>query len=302
MLNIRQITRAGLAGLSLLASAFAGGAVAAENTTEVADGVYSYAPADHYASMFVVTSDGVIAIEPVSTKHAAGLLEAIKSVTDQPIRYLLHSHNHWDHSGGGQVFRDAGAKIMAHREAYDWMEANLGRDMVLPDEGWNGKRKDITLGATTVEMHYIGMSHGLGMTVFRVAQQKVVYIADVVTPKRVLFGIVPDFNINEWKRALSEIEALDFVKAVFSHTGSSTHIGLKADVVANREFIQDLQAAIIAEFKKGTPFGKVPQAVKLPKYENWAMYNEWLPLNVWRVMLDMHMGPFPWRPALDFEK
>ena len=84
--------------------------------------------------------------------------------------------------------------------------------------------------------------------------------------------------------------------------GNSAHIGTKADVVENREFIQDLQAAIIAEFKKGTPFGKVPEAVKLPKYENWAMYNEWLPMNVWRVMLDMHMGPLPWRPALEFEK
>jgi hypothetical protein len=50
------------------------------------------------------------------------------------------------------------------------MQANPHRDMVLPDEGWNAKRKDITLGGTTIEMHYVGMSHGLGMTVFRVAE------------------------------------------------------------------------------------------------------------------------------------
>ena len=301
MFNIKQFVTAVLTAPLLMVSVFAGSA-AAENTSMVADGVYSYAPGDGYASMFVVTADGVIAVEPVNTKHAEGMLKAIKSVTDKPVRYLLHSHNHWDHSGGGQVFRAAGAKILAHKEAYDWMQANLGRDMVLPDEGWNGKRKDITLGGTTLEMHYVGMSHGLGMTVFRVAQQKVVYIADVVTPKRVLFTIVPDFNINEWKRALSEIEALDFDKAIFSHEGSSGYIGGKSDVVENREFIQDLQAVIIAEFKKGTHFTKIPQIVKLPKYENWAKYNEWLSMNVWRVMLDMHMGPFPWRPALDFEK
>ena len=60
--------------------------------------------------MFVVTTDGVIAIEPVNAKHAEGMVAAIKSVTDQPIRYLLHSHNHWDHSAGGKAFRDAGAK------------------------------------------------------------------------------------------------------------------------------------------------------------------------------------------------
>ena len=176
------------------------------------------------------------------------------------------------------------------------MKANPHRDMALPDEGWNGKRKDITLGGTTVELHYIGMSHGLGMTVFRVAKQKVIYIADVVTPNRALFTIVPDFNINEWKRALSDIEKLDFDRAVFSHGQPTGPFGGKSDVIANREYIQDLQAAIKAEFKKGTPFTKIPQTIKLPKYEHWAKYKEWLPLNVWRVMLDMYMGPFPWRP------
>ena len=302
MLSMKPLAFAALALLSLHISSFGAHAAVAETTLKVADGIYLFAPGNGYTSMFVVTSEGVVAIEPVNTNHAEGLLKAIRSVTETPVRYLLHSHNHWDHSGGGQVFRDAGAKILAHKEAYDWLKENPRPDMALPDEVWNGKRKDITLGGTTIEMHYIGMSHGLGMTVFRVAEQKVAYIADVVTPKRVLFAIVPDFNIKEWTRALFEIEALDFDKAVFSHKGGGGPYGSKADVVDNREFIQDLQQAIVAEFKKGTSFTNIPQDVKLPKYENWAMYDEWLPLNVWRVMLDMHMGPFPWRPAFDFEK
>ncbi len=302
MVNIKRLAIAGIAALSLLVSADAEPAVAAEDISKVADGVYLYAPGDNYISMFVVTSDGVVAVESVNTQHAKAMLEAIGSVTDKPVRYLLHTHNHWDHSGGGQVFRDAGAKILAHKEAYQWMQANPHRDMALPDEGWNGKRKDIKLGGKTIEMHYIGMSHGLGMTVFRVAQQKVIYIADVVTPKRALFTIVPDFNIKEWVRALSEIEKMDFNRAIFTHHGEGAPFGSKTDVIKNREYIQDLQAAIIAEFKKGTHFAKIPQVVNLPKYENWAMYKEWLPMNAWRVMMDMYMGPFPWRPALEFEK
>ncbi len=302
MVHVKQLVITGLAALLLHVSSSAEQAAAAESTTKVADGVYLYAPGDNYTSMFVVTGDGVIAVEPVNTKHAKGMLTAIRSVTDQPVRYLLHSHNHWDHSRGGQVFRDAGAKILAHKEAFDWMKANPHPDMVLPDEGWNAKRKDIKLGGTTVELHYVGMSHGLGMTVFRVAEQKVAYIADIVTPNRVLFTIVPDFNIKQWVRALHEVERLDFDKAVFSHIQGGAPYGSKADVAANRKFIQDLQGAIIAEFKKGTPFAKLAQNVKLPKYENWAMYKQWLPMNVLRVALDMHMGPFPWRPAHDYEK
>ncbi len=102
-------------------------------TVEVADNVYSYGnPAMAYFSMFVVTDNGVMAIEPVNTSHSQGLLQAIQSVTDQPIRYLLHSHNHWDHSAGGQVFKDEGATIIAHVEAYEWMRANPHPDIDHP--------------------------------------------------------------------------------------------------------------------------------------------------------------------------
>ncbi len=276
-------------------------AFAQEHVWKVADGVYRYGPGDGYYSMFVVTDVGVIAIEPVNIKHSQGLLKAIRSVTEKPVRYLLHSHNHWDHSKGGQVFRDQGAKIVAHEEAYEWMKANRHTDLALPDEIWTGNRKDIILGGKTIELHYMGMSHGLGMTVFLLPKEKIAYIADIVTPNRILFTIVPDFNIKEWMRTLTEVEKLDFQTAIYSHSQAKEPFGSKTEVTQTREFIEELQAAIVAEFKKGTPFLKIPSTVKLPKYEHWAMYNEWLPLNVWRVMLDMHMGPFPWRPDHAYE-
>ena len=130
----------------------------------VVNGVYAFDPHDGYNSMFVVTDDGVIAIEPGTPQHATGLLAAIRSVTDQPVKYLLHSHNHWDHAKGGNVFREAGATIVAHEEAYAWMEANPSPDLALPDEQWSGEKTEISLGGRTIELHYFGMNHGLGMT------------------------------------------------------------------------------------------------------------------------------------------
>jgi len=87
----------------------------------IADNIYSYGANDYY-SMFVVTTDGVIAIDPVSTEHAEGFLEAIQGVTDQSVKYLLYSHDHWDSSSGGKVFEDAGVTSMAHIDAYRAMD------------------------------------------------------------------------------------------------------------------------------------------------------------------------------------
>jgi hypothetical protein len=142
------------------------------------------------------------------------------------------------------------------------------------------------------------MNHGLGMTVFILPKEKIAYIADLVTPERVMFSIVPDFNIKDWERSLKVIEKMDFEKAVYTHNHNANPLlgGTKQDVRDNLQFIQDLRMAIYSEFKKGTNPMMVPNVVQLPKYKDWAMYKEWLPMNAWRILLDEWMGPFPWRP------
>jgi glyoxylase-like metal-dependent hydrolase (beta-lactamase superfamily II) len=152
----------------------------------------------------------------------------------------------------------------------------------------------------TVQSHYLGLNHGLGMTVFVIPEKRVAYIADLVTPNRVGFNIMPDFNIGEWERTLGEILELDFDVAVCSHTELSAEEApngcTKTHVEEERQFLVDLRGAIFAEFQKGTPADEIPTTVVLPQYAEWVGYDEWLPMNAWRVMLDIWMGPYPWVP------
>ena len=186
---------------------------------------------------------------------------------------------------------------MAHIEAYEWMEANPGKDMAIPDESWSGKQKIVTLGETTIELNYLGMNHGLGMTVFLLPEEKVAYIADIVTPNRVLFTIAPDFNVKETERSMKEILELDFETVIFSHNEKENPLagGTKADIQESLNFIGDLRGAIFAEFKKGTPTDQIPNIIDLPQYKDLKMYDEWLPMNAWKLILEEWMGPFPWR-------
>lgn len=264
------------------------------NPRQVADGVYSYQGPTSYISMFVVTSDGVIAVDPINSGHAEGLVAAIKSTTSQPIRYLVHTHNHWDHSGGGQVFKDAGATVIAHVDAYDWMKANPHPDMALPDESWGGSRKDIVLGDKTLQLNHFGASHGHGMTIPVVAGERVGYIADLVAPNRLPFFFMPDFTVAELERTLAEILNLDMDRVVYTHNADSDPLrgGTKQDVAATLEYLQDLRAALAAEIASGTPPRLASDAVRLPKYEDWAMYDQWLALNAWKIWLEGHLGPF----------
>jgi len=272
-----------------------------EYTTEVADNVYSYGnPQMGYFSMFVVTKEGVAVFETVNSNHSQGMLAAIQQITDKPIRKVFHSHNHWDHSAGGKVFQDVGAKTIAHHQAYEWMVKNPHPDMAVPSKFWKGSKKRIKMGDTKIELHFLGMNHGLGMTVFVLPEKRIAYIADLVTPNRVLFTIVPDFNIKPFVASLKKIETLDFDYAVYSHSHASS-FEPKSWVTTTHEFISDIRSAIYAEFEKGTPFGMIPNVIDLPDYSGLAMYNEWLHMNVWRIMLDDVMGPFPWTPVKGYK-
>jgi len=101
------------------------------------------------------------------------------------------------------------------------------------------------------------------------------------------FTYMPDFFPKEWERTLAEMNKLDFNQVMYAHNAP---VGPRSSVADQLKYLQDLRAAILAEFKKGTPFMKIPNAVKLPQYAKWDNYDEWLPMNAWRVLLEIAMG------------
>ncbi len=100
---------------------------------EIADGVFMFVYRGTN-SLFMVTPDGVIATDPISDAAAPLYLEAIREITDQPVRYLVYSHWHWDHIEGGQVFKDAGAKILSHDKCVPKLVDLPNPSVVMPDE------------------------------------------------------------------------------------------------------------------------------------------------------------------------
>src|SRR3989454_3589431 len=127
---------------------------------EGTDNVYIFRAGNHQ-SMFVVTSAGVIATDPIGygrPQVASTYVDEIKKVTNQPIKYLIYSHHHFDHIAGGKPFKDAGARVLSHRRA-------KGRLVALKDPHTRGagetmdKSRSIKLGATTLEPTYGGLNH-----------------------------------------------------------------------------------------------------------------------------------------------
>ena len=153
-------------------------------TTKVdgTDNVYVFRYGGHQ-SMFVVTSAGVIATDPIGYGRPQAVttyVDEIKKVTNQPIKYLIYSHHHFDHIAGGKPFKDAGATVVAHRRVQERLAALRDPHTVLVDEVMDQFRT-ITLGDTTIELTYVGLNHSDSSIVMRLPKQRILFAVDFVT-------------------------------------------------------------------------------------------------------------------------
>jgi cyclase len=88
----------------------------------IADGVYAVIAAHDGNTGFVVGDDGVAVIDALTTSDAAReMLAEIRKVTKLPVRFVVNTHYHLDHTGGNAVFAAEGAVIVAHRNVRTWV-------------------------------------------------------------------------------------------------------------------------------------------------------------------------------------
>jgi glyoxylase-like metal-dependent hydrolase (beta-lactamase superfamily II) len=265
------------ATLALLASAgFAQDKPPAYSTVKVegTDGVYTFTMGNR-VSMFVVTKAGVIATDPAGygqPQRVPTYLAEIRRITNQPIKYLVYSHHHFDHIAGGKPFKDAGAKIVAHKRAKERLALLKGPHTPLPDEIFD-KARTIQLGGTTLELTFHGLNHSDSTIVMRLPKEKIIFTVDTVPvgslPGR---GMIDSYPL-EWERFLERLYVMDWERLIPGHPGApGGRLGTKKDVQDTLAFLQDASAAVQTAAREGKCWNEVEKGLRLPKYENMPGY------------------------------
>ena len=231
-------------------------------------------------SMFVVTSAGVIATDPIGYGRPQAVVtyvDEIKKVAGgQPIKYLIYSHHHFDHIAGGKPFKDAGATVIAHKRAQERLQQIKDPHTVLADETMDTTRT-ITLGDTTLELTYLGLNHSDNAIVMRLPKQKILFAVDFVSVGSIPGRGMIDSCPLEWEESLKKVLAMDWDRLIPGHPGPGGRLGTKQDVQDLLTFLQDVSAAVKAEAQAGKCWDGVEKGLKLPKYESWAGYENNLP-------------------------
>jgi glyoxylase-like metal-dependent hydrolase (beta-lactamase superfamily II) len=245
----------------------------ATTKVEGTDNVYIFRMGNHQA-MFIVTNDGVIATDPVAYGKPEGAvvyLEEIRKVTKQPIKYLIYSHHHFDHIAGGKPFKDAGAKVVAHKRAWERLKDLQDPHTVLPDELVTD-RATIRVGNTAVELTYHGLNHSDSTLVMRLPREKIIFLVDTVPVGSVPGRGMIDFYPLETEDFIKKLLAMDWERMIPGHPGPGGRLGTKKDVQDQLEFLQYASETVRTAAREGKCWDGVEKEVKLPKYESWPGY------------------------------
>jgi len=231
-------------------------------------------------SMFVVTGDGVIATDPIGYGRPQApmtYLEEIRKVTSQPVKYVIYSHNHFDHIAGGKPFKDAGAKFVAHKKAWERLTAVQDPHTVIPDETVDD-RATIRLGGTVLELTYLGLNHSDNSLVMRLPKEKIIFAVDFAPVGSMPGRGMIDSHPLEWEDSLKKLMAMDWERLIPGHPGQpGGRLGTKQDVQNVLTLLQDVSSEVRIAAREGKCWDRVEKEMKFPKYASWPGYESGLP-------------------------
>lgn len=191
-----------------------------------------------------VTSEGVILVDDMYDRNYADIIARVRTVTSQPVRYVLNTHQHDDHAGGNVGALAAGVEVVAHRNA----RANMARldQPGLPRITFSDGTA-VFLGGREVRSQYYGRGHTNGDAVIYFPAERVIHTGDLFLARpagapglHLYFDYANGGSAVEWTRTLDLAMELDFETVIPGHGALSTRADLakwRADVEALRSHI-----------------------------------------------------------------
>jgi glyoxylase-like metal-dependent hydrolase (beta-lactamase superfamily II) len=227
-----------------------------------------------------VTPDGLVVVDSKNPGQAYydDLMEQIRTVSAAPVKYLIDTHHHADHSGNNGRFHAAGAVVIAQKNLpaeLDKFTPSPRRPTApaKPDRTYD-TRETLTVGGKTVKLLHFARGHTDADTLVYFPDLKVIATGDELNAANPNFDYAGGASIRGWLTSLDQALNLDWDKAIPGHGAEPF---TRAQVQAFRGKLATLLERARAQVKAGTPKDQFVAAIRMD--DLWAF-----PANFWNEM------------------
>jgi glyoxylase-like metal-dependent hydrolase (beta-lactamase superfamily II) len=168
-------------------------------------------------STALITNDGVVLVDDKFEVDFNNIVAELKKVTDKPIKYVINTHHHGDHSGGNAKMQAMNVQVVASEQArQNMVDGNQpGLPVVVFEH-----HAHIYLGGKNVELYHFGRAHTNGDVVVYFPAHRTLAAGDMftfgdATPQ--LIDYAGGGSAKEWTSTLDSVLQLDFDTVVPGH-------------------------------------------------------------------------------------
>jgi cyclase len=210
-----------------------------------------------------VTPEGVILVDDKYDVNVPQILALIKTVTDQPVKYLMNTHYHSDHAGGNGEMLKHGVILVDQkdlRDSYDKStHAGESPHIVFGDYG------AIYLGGVKVEAYHFGAGHTRGDSIIYFPDLKIIHSGDLVIEAMPHIDYRDGGSIVGMRNEIDSLLRLDFDFAIPGHGRLLTRDEVRQYAKKLEILIERMQEIV----REGIPKEKALQNLNLADL-NWA--------------------------------
>ena len=254
---------------------------------KVADDLYFFFDYAGSNSVFLVTDDGVLVIDTRQHPRAGQeLIGEIRKITDKPIRFVINSHFHGDHTFGNAAFQAAGAQFIAQQETPKIMRKVQAKEMarrqayfkshnydpnevklILPQITFD-KSMTLWLGGREVRLMYLGPGQQDGDTFVYFPHAHALF-----TPGSFATRNIPNFafttSVDSWIGVLDRVAGMKDVDVILPAHGD---LATQADVKEFSAMLRDMYTTVKAAADNGVGLAEAQRTLTFPQYRNWRNY------------------------------
>ncbi len=252
-----------------------------------------------YLTAFLVTDEGVVAIDPIDREAARAYRRAIESLTRAPITAILYSHDHRDHIVGASELSTT-AEVFAHPKTSERIAKRRDPD-ILPPTREVRDGEVLAFGRHRIETHYFGPNHSPSNLLFGLpsGRGRILMWVDGVEPGVAPYRELPDTDVAGYLESLHRASELSFDLVMGGHTGPDN----RAWVADTGRYLSRLLDATRDEFGKSGGQQAEPgedgvtmterwragictrAAARIgDEFSNWRGYKEWAPRTADRLL------------------
>lgn len=227
---------------------------------------------------FALSNDGILVIDSQFADTAPHLIDELKKQNTSPIRFLLNTHHHGDHTSGNIAFKGIAEHVVAHKNSLANQQAAAAKQktedkQLYPDQTFDDTLK-LKLGDEKLTGYYFGAGHTNGDAIYHFEKADIMHVGDLMFNKRHPFvDRTAGASMRNWITVLENIRKKGGrdTQYIFGHSlNPGEETGTAEDLKKFQDYLDKVLAFAESEIKRGVSKEDFIKNTSIPGVAEWS--------------------------------